>query len=168
MVDLFVLGSFLLLAHLHRTVGEIRGSPKKKKKKKLVGDILSFHIFGHVIIVLNTTKATKDLLEKRGDVYSDRPVVQMMKMRWLVPFARYSEFWCQARKLLDPSFRPGALMAYRPMLQTKMRTLLTRPRASPDEWETHIERRACLGYNLVKLASEFALPGALLGHNNMR
>jgi len=63
-----------------------------------------------------------------------------MKWRWLVPWARYSEYWRQARKLLDPGFRPGAMMAYRPMLQKKTRTLLTRLLASPDEWEAHIER----------------------------
>ncbi|KAH9039865.1 cytochrome P450 [Lactarius pseudohatsudake] len=108
----------------------------------------------------------------------DGDLLKLMKMRWLVPFARYFEFWGQARKLLCPSFRPGALMAYRPMLQTKMRTLLTRPLASPDEWETHIERlvparrvyevkerhnpKLDAARQLAKLASEFSLPGALL------
>ncbi|KAH9042906.1 hypothetical protein EDB83DRAFT_1599715 [Lactarius deliciosus] len=78
---------------------------------KLVGDTLSFHTFGQVIIVLNTTKNTKDLLDTSGDTYSDRPVIQifeMMKMRWLVPFARYFEFWGQSRKLLDPGFSTGS------------------------------------------------------------
>ena len=63
-----------------------------------------------------------------------------MKWGWLVPLARYAEFWRHARKLLDPGFRPGALMAYRPMIQMKTRTFLTRLLASPGEWEAHIER----------------------------
>jgi cytochrome P450 len=57
-----------------------------------------------------------------------------------MPFARSAEFWRHARRLLDPGFRPGALMAYRPMIQTKTRTFLTRLLASPSEWEAHIER----------------------------
>ena len=44
------------------------------------GDILSFHVFGKVIIVLNTVKSTKDLLEKRGEIYSDRPVIPFYEM----------------------------------------------------------------------------------------
>ena len=48
--------------------------------KELVGDIISLHVFGKVIIILNTTKAAKDLLDKRGDIYSDRPVIQIYEM----------------------------------------------------------------------------------------
>ena len=50
------------------------------KTKELVGDIMSLHIFGTVVIVLNTSRATKDLLDKRGDIYSDRPVIQIYEM----------------------------------------------------------------------------------------
>ena len=52
------------------------------------GDVLSFHVFGQVIIVLNSVKATKDLLEKRGEIYSDRPVIpfyEMCALRFVVP-----------------------------------------------------------------------------------
>jgi hypothetical protein len=47
---------------------------------ELVGDIISLHVFGKVIIVLNTTKSAKDLLDKRGDIYSDRSTVQIFEM----------------------------------------------------------------------------------------
>lgn len=45
-----------------------------------VGDVFSLSVFGQVIVVLNTSKATKDLLEKRGDIYSDRPVIPIFDM----------------------------------------------------------------------------------------
>lgn len=48
-----------------------------------VGDILSFHILGQVIVVLNTAKAAKDLLERRGNVYPDRPAVPFIEM-WVL------------------------------------------------------------------------------------
>ena len=63
-----------------------------------------------------------------------------MDWGWLVPFARYSEYWRRSRKLLDPCFRPGALAVYRPVLQMKTRVLLARLLASPGDWEAHIER----------------------------
>ena len=48
--------------------------------ERIPGDVLSFHIFGQVIVVLNSFRATKDLLEKRGDIYSDRPVIPICEM----------------------------------------------------------------------------------------
>jgi hypothetical protein len=45
-----------------------------------VGDVFSLRVFGQVIVILNTSKATKDLLEKRGDIYSDRPVIPIFDM----------------------------------------------------------------------------------------
>ena len=44
------------------------------------GDVLSFHVFGKVVVVLNSFKANKDLLERRGDTYSDRPVIPIINM----------------------------------------------------------------------------------------
>ena len=52
------------------------------------GDILSFHVFGQVIIVLNSVKATKELLDKCSEFYSDRPVVpfyEMCALRFVFP-----------------------------------------------------------------------------------
>ncbi|KAH9039838.1 hypothetical protein EDB85DRAFT_1887246 [Lactarius pseudohatsudake] len=48
-----------------------------------------------------------------------------------------------ASNLIPVFDREPALMAYHAMLQTKTRTLLTRPLASPYEWENHIERLVC-------------------------
>jgi hypothetical protein len=46
----------------------------------MAGDVLSFHVFGQVIVVLNSYKANKDLLERRGEIYSDRPVIPIFEM----------------------------------------------------------------------------------------
>jgi hypothetical protein len=47
---------------------------------RVPGNILSFHVFGQVVVVLNSVEATKDLLERRGDICSDRPVVPIFEM----------------------------------------------------------------------------------------
>ncbi|KAH9970772.1 cytochrome P450 [Russula compacta] len=153
---------------------------------KTYGDVLSFHVFGKVIIVLNSVKATKDLLEKRGEIYSDRPVIpfyNMMGWEWFLPAARYGEPWRQGRKVLDRSLGPRALAAYRSVQEDKVHMLLTRMLGSPHEWEAHIEfmqgdliLAMTYGYEVrgpddrkvesVKQMSELAvataLPGALL------
>ncbi|KAI0302454.1 cytochrome P450 [Multifurca ochricompacta] len=173
-------------------IGNIFDIPKENswlaytKFSKEYGNILSFHIFGRVIVVLNTVKATKDLLEKHGDIYSDRPVIPFYEMagwQWALPMARYSDPWRLGRKLLDRGLRAGVAVAYRPMQQAKARLLLTRLLATPHEWEAHIElmqgelilamaygyeprgrddRKIDVSRRVAKMGSETALPSDLL------
>ncbi|KAI0289360.1 cytochrome P450 [Russula brevipes] len=122
---------------------------------KTHGDILSFHVLGQVIVVLNTAKAAKDLLEKRGNVYPDRPPVpfmEMMEWHWNLSTARSDDRWRLARGLLERGLRPGAAASYRPLIQAKAHVLLSRLLAKPNQWEAHIEL----------FGSERFLPGALL------
>lgn len=53
------------------------------------GDILLFHVYGMVIVVLNSIKVAKDLLEKNGDIYYDRPVIPIHEMRVLRYLGQY-------------------------------------------------------------------------------
>ena len=46
----------------------------------VAGHIVSYQLLGKDVIVLNSGKVTKDLLEKCGGVYSDRPVMQLIDM----------------------------------------------------------------------------------------
>ena len=61
-----------------------------------------------------------------------------MELDWLLPTARYGEFWRQGRTVLDRGLRPGAVAAYRPMQESKARLLLTRMLKNPKDWEAHI------------------------------
>ncbi|KAH9981025.1 cytochrome P450 [Lactifluus volemus] len=151
------------------------------------GNILSFHVFGTVIVVLNTAEATKDLLEKRGDICSDRPVVPIFEMyvrwQWVVSSARYGEPYRLARKLLDRGLRPGAVAPHRTMQRSRAHALLNRVLEYPHEWESHIElmqgelilamtygyepqgrndRKIEIAKQLSSVGSQVALPGALL------
>ncbi|KAH9957218.1 cytochrome P450, partial [Russula dissimulans] len=150
------------------------------------GDVISFHIFGRVFVVLNSVKATKDLLEKRADIYSDRPTItihEMMGWQWVLSSARYGDFWRQGRRLLDRSLRPAAVAVYRPMQEAKTRVLLSDLLANPDEWEAHLEllsgklilalgygyevkgrddRKVTVARKITQLGADTALPTAVL------
>ena len=45
-----------------------------------LGDVVYLRTFSKVIVVLSSFSAMKDLLEKRGEYYSDRPSQPIMKM----------------------------------------------------------------------------------------
>jgi hypothetical protein len=46
----------------------------------LSGDVFCIRVFGQVIVVLNSLSAIKDLLEKRGEIYADRPSLRIVEM----------------------------------------------------------------------------------------
>ena len=54
------------------------GSPRLNRES--VGDVIYLRAFSKVIVVLSSYSAIKDLLEKRGEYYSDRPSIPIMKM----------------------------------------------------------------------------------------
>jgi hypothetical protein len=54
----------------------------------LQGDILCLRVFGQVFVVLCSYPAIKDLLDKRGDTYADRPtlpIVELCVLRGVYP-----------------------------------------------------------------------------------
>jgi hypothetical protein len=152
----------VLLAHIHSTLKETRYEKLLRLLVTLIewmaGDVISFHVFGQVVVVLNSIKATKDLFERRGEIYSSRPAFTIhemyvilsfdsrprglikfrMQWEWVLPVTRYTEYWRRARKLLDRGLRPGAISTYRPLLQTNTRILLTQLLETPDDWEAHL------------------------------
>ena len=72
--------SWLAYAKFARRYGGVFFLSSIPSKTSSAGDVLSFHVFGKVIIVLNTVKATRDLLDKCGEIYSDRPAVPIYDM----------------------------------------------------------------------------------------
>jgi cytochrome P450 len=63
-----------------------------------------------------------------------------MNWGWIVTFSRYNGSWRMARKLLDRSLRPAAVVGYRPLMQTKAHVLLTQLLSNPDQLEAHLHQ----------------------------
>ena len=72
--------SWLSYTQLSKTHGMIYFAVMGLLTEGMAGDVLSFRVFGQVIVVLNSFKASKDLLERRGDIYSDRPAIPSAEM----------------------------------------------------------------------------------------
>lgn len=117
------------------------------------GEIVSVKILGQVIIILNSPKAAKELLEKRGNIYSDRhlmPFYQMyasvglccscdlrnirMGWEWFHPTTPYGDYWREGRRILDRSLRPGAVVQYRPMQLAKTHDFLYQLLSDPESF----------------------------------
>ncbi|KAN0107223.1 cytochrome P450 [Russula decolorans] len=112
------------------------------KMSKKHGDVICLRFFSEVVVVLCSLSAIKDLLEKRGEIYSDRPslpIAEMTDMDWPLFMTGMTETWREGRKLVDHSLRPGAVMTYGQMMQEKTREFLTQLFATPKNFRAHIE-----------------------------
>ncbi|KAI0264150.1 cytochrome P450 [Gloeopeniophorella convolvens] len=106
------------------------------------GDIICLRVFGKVIVILNSVKVVKDLFEKRGSIYSDRPVNTMFEMMgWDLHLTatRFGEKFHMTRNFVERGLRPGEIQKYRHMQQTRTRVLLNRILERPEEFEAHID-----------------------------
>ncbi|KAI0278781.1 cytochrome P450 [Russula aff. rugulosa BPL654] len=109
---------------------------------KQYGDVVYLRTFSKVIVVLSSFSAIKDLLEKRGEYYSDRtsiPIMKMLDFEWPVFMIELGDTWRKERKILDGSLRPGAIMSYRRVMQEKTRELLVQLRENPKDFDNRVK-----------------------------
>ncbi|KAF8157199.1 cytochrome P450 [Crassisporium funariophilum] len=100
-------------------------------------DILYLNVAGVSIIVLDTSEAATELLEKRSSIYSGRARMPMMNelMGWNFNFAfmQYGERWRRHRRLIHHSFHPTAAKRFRPHSLRASRNLINRFLDIPDD-----------------------------------
>ena len=56
------------------------GHPLAQLKPAFEGDVVCLRVFSQVVVVLCSLSTLKDLLERRGEIYSDRPSLPIAEM----------------------------------------------------------------------------------------
>ncbi|KAI0063359.1 cytochrome P450 [Artomyces pyxidatus] len=173
-------------------IGNLFDIPSQKpwltytKWAKQYGEITSITVLGRVVVFVNSQRAAKDLLEKRGTRYLDRPIIpmiDMMEAHFNLAITPYSQKWRTERRIIDQSLRPSAAMAYLPMQRAKAHAFLRQVLRDPEHTIGHLKHftgavvmSLVYGYDvqetndrfidiaerLLNLASESILPGAVL------
>ncbi|KAG9318013.1 cytochrome P450 [Chiua virens] len=95
------------------------------------------------IIVINSEKIAKDLLERRSSIYSDRPyIATRIPYGWSFNFgfAPYSDHWRTQRRIFHQAFRAEATLAFRPVQLKKARQLILDILSTPRDYPAHIQR----------------------------
>lgn len=108
------------------------------------GGLVYSRLLNQEIIVINTEKVAKDLLEKRSHNYSDRPGIMRLTndfFGWSFNsvMIKYSDRWRLHRRLFHQAFRPEAAFTYQSMQLRKARELLTNLLDDPLNWRAHIQ-----------------------------
>ncbi|KAK7453293.1 hypothetical protein VKT23_011968 [Stygiomarasmius scandens] len=88
--------------------------------RKYQSDVVHIDILGDHIIILNSVKATNEILEKRSGLYSSRPPMHMHRdlVGWHWNFATmpYTSKWRLHRRIFHQDFQSQAIAIYEPII----------------------------------------------------
>ncbi|KIM45541.1 hypothetical protein M413DRAFT_442214 [Hebeloma cylindrosporum] len=95
-----------------------------RKWAETYGDATYLEILGSPLVILNTYDACVEILEKRSDIYSDRPVGIMANilMGWsqAVVMAPYNDRWRRFRRICAQSMRKDAVKHFHPIQEREV------------------------------------------------
>ncbi|KAF8876756.1 cytochrome P450 [Infundibulicybe gibba] len=116
------------------------------KMAETYGEIIHLNIFGRPLIILNSMKATTELLDKRSANYSDRPRLimadELVGLNWDLAHMHYSDRWRVHRKTFNQYFQQRAIPDYHPVLNEATATLLHSLAATPEDFITHVRQHS--------------------------
>ncbi|TFK32217.1 cytochrome P450 [Crucibulum laeve] len=127
---------------------------------KQYGGVMHLHVPGRSMIILNSTQAAVDLLDKRSANYSDRPNFVILKMMGWVPtltFIGYGKRFQKHRRLLQQYFSSSKVESYRHIQVQEARRLLQKLLGTPEDHNNHMSRlsaaiimQIAYGHQIVK------------------
>ncbi|KAJ7731633.1 cytochrome P450 [Mycena metata] len=119
-------------------------------------DIIHLSLGGQSVVVLSSSTATDDLLEKRSAIYSDRPTLPMYVdiVGWDFNFGKRIEDPYRERRahrrLFSQVFNSVGSKRFRPKQLAATRRMLCRFLATPNEFREHVRQMA--GELLINIA----------------
>ncbi|EIW84293.1 cytochrome P450 [Coniophora puteana RWD-64-598 SS2] len=124
---------------------------------KQYGEVFMIRFFNKKVIVLNSERVIKDLLDKRSFNYSDRPhheTIGLFGLGFRTVFMPYGDKWRVHRRVYHQALHPEGAKIYRSMQVEKAYQLLQNLLSSPDDYVNHFDffsgsivMSAMYGYN---------------------
>ncbi|KAH7888967.1 cytochrome P450 [Phlebopus sp. FC_14] len=108
---------------------------------KSYGDLIYARFFHQDIIIINSERVARDLLDDRSSNYSDRPFLITNKLfgcDFNTIFMTYGDRWRRQRSFFHQSFKADAVSRFKPIQQEKAHQLLCNLLASPDLCRDHL------------------------------
>ncbi|KAK7677333.1 hypothetical protein QCA50_019663 [Cerrena zonata] len=107
---------------------------KFQEWSKVYGDVVFLNLPGQPTVILGSAKAAFELLDKRSDIYSDRPTPIMHKMMswgWNLALMPYSQRWRDHRREFHQHFNQHEVPKFHQIQLRECRAFLQRVFASP-------------------------------------
>jgi hypothetical protein len=138
---------WLTFAEWGKKYGECVKSPNSRyiSAPCRTGDISHVEVLGQHIIVVNSVKSAMDMLDKKGAVYSDRPVLPMggelVGWKYAIGLLPYGDRLRQSRKSMHQIIGSrAALEVYHPIEEIETRRFLKRVSLNPEQLRAHVRQ----------------------------
>ncbi|KAJ7618782.1 cytochrome P450 [Roridomyces roridus] len=109
--------------------------------RKYDSDIIHLDLAGTSFVVLSSSEAAEELLEKRGSIYSDRPtfpMYELMEWTFILVLLKYGDRWRTQRRLFNEHLNINASHNFRPQQRTAAHSLLRRLLHTPNDFLQHV------------------------------
>ncbi|KAH7923138.1 cytochrome P450 [Leucogyrophana mollusca] len=108
------------------------------------GDLIYTRVFNQDIVVINSERVARALLDKRSHNYSTRPpslvpINQFFGLGFSSVFMPYNDLWRLHRRLFHQAFRADAAPNFRPIQMRKSHQLLINLLATPQDFSAHLQ-----------------------------
>ncbi|KAH7238285.1 cytochrome P450 [Fusarium tricinctum] len=137
--------SEFLLGHARVIPKENASAVYAKWSREYNSDIIHVRSLGRSTVVLNSAEAARDILDKKGANFSDRPRFTLLEiMGWgkTVTFLPFGKRWQMHRKRLQTSFSNTNVRQWHGLQTAEARKTVENMIKKPDTWETSLRRFA--------------------------
>ncbi|KAI9570681.1 cytochrome P450 [Boletus coccyginus] len=104
------------------------------------GDIVYTRLLNTNVVVLNSPSVVTELLEKRSQIYSDRPFIATVEPYGYdcnFSFSPYGEHWRLCRRIFHQTFRAESSLNFRPMQLRRARQMIVNMIDNSEEYPFH-------------------------------
>ncbi|KAH7248763.1 cytochrome P450 [Fusarium redolens] len=137
--------SEFLLGHSRVIPRENAAAVYAKWSKEYNSDIIHVRSLGRSTVVLNIVEVARDILEKKGANFCDRPRFTLLEvMGWgkTLTFLPFGKRWQMHRKLLQTSFSNTNVRQWHSLQTKEARRTIRNILKKPETWETSLRRLA--------------------------
>ncbi|KAF4975815.1 hypothetical protein FZEAL_7434 [Fusarium zealandicum] len=134
-----------LLGHARVVPKENTAATYAKWSREYNSDVIHVKPLGRSIIVLNSLQAAKDILEKKGANFCDRPRFTLLEvMGWgkTLTFLPFGKRWQMHRSMLQTSFSNTNVRQWHNLQITEARRTVRNMMRKPSAWEISLRRLA--------------------------
>ncbi|KAG2126244.1 cytochrome P450 [Suillus bovinus] len=105
------------------------------------GDLIFVRLLGQEVVSINSQHIAEALLDKRSEIYSDRPYIATAEQfGWSAitfAFTGYGDEWRLSRRLFHQAFRANSALKVRPMQISRAREMIVNLIDDPKHYHSH-------------------------------
>ena len=109
-----------------------------------IGEITYLNVVGQKMVILNSSKAAVDLLDKRSSTYSNRPVImlggEIVGWNRSLGLMQYGPRFRELRKYLSKSMTRASVEKFAPVQEKETAKFLARAMRDPGSLAQHIQQ----------------------------